>query len=41
MALSLTKIEKAHELLKNYNGSNSYIIKLRNVIFAYRLDLGL
>ena len=37
MALSLSKIEKAHELLKNYNGSNSYIIKLRNVIFAYKL----
>ena len=36
MALSLSKIEEAHKLLKEYNGNNSYIIKLKNIVVAYR-----
>ena len=36
MALSLAKIEKAYELLKNYKGDNSYIIKLKNTVIAYQ-----
>ena len=36
MALALSKIEKAYELLKNYNGSNSHIIKLKNTVIAYQ-----
>ena len=36
MALSLSKIEKAYELLKEYNGSNSYIIRLKNTVIAYQ-----
>lgn len=36
MALSLTKIEKAYELLKDYKGDNSYIIKLKNTVIAYQ-----
>ena len=36
MALALSKIEKAYELLKNYNGRNSYIIKLKNTVIAYQ-----
>jgi SWI/SNF-related matrix-associated actin-dependent regulator 1 of chromatin subfamily A len=36
MTLALSKIEKAYELLKNYNGSNSHIIKLKNTVIAYQ-----
>lgn len=36
MALALSKIEKAYELLKNYNGRNSYIIRLKNTVIAYQ-----
>ena len=36
MALSLTKIEEAHKLLREYNGNNSYIIKLKNIVVAYQ-----
>lgn len=36
MALSLTKIEEAHKLLREYNGINSYIIKLKNIVVAYQ-----
>ena len=36
MALPLTKIEKAYDLLKNYNGNNSYIISLKNTVIAYQ-----
>ena len=36
MALSLSKIEEAHKLLKEYNGNNSYIIKLKNNVVAYQ-----
>lgn len=36
MALSLTKIEKAYDLLKNYKGNNSYIISLKNTVIAYQ-----
>ena len=36
MALSLEKIEKAHKELKNYKGSNPYIINLKNIVFVYK-----
>ena len=36
MALSLDKINDAYNLLKNYNGNNSYIIRLKNSVFAYK-----
>lgn len=36
MALPLTKIEKAYDLLKNYSGNNSYIISLKNTVIAYQ-----
>ena len=36
MALSLSKIEEAHKLLREYNGNNSYIIKLKNIVVAYQ-----
>ena len=36
MALPLTKIEKAYDILKSYNGNNSYIIKLKNTVIAYQ-----
>lgn len=36
MALSLTKINKAYELLKSYNGINSYIINLKNMVYVYK-----
>ena len=36
MALPLTKIEKAYDLLKNYKGNNSYIISLKNTVIAYQ-----
>jgi SNF2 family DNA or RNA helicase len=36
MALSLEKIHKAHEILNEYEGINSYIIKLKNIVVAYK-----
>ena len=36
MALSLKKIEEAYNKLKEYNGNNSYIIKLKNTVIAYQ-----
>lgn len=36
MKNKLDNIEKVHDILKNYNGNNSYIIKLKNIVFAYR-----
>jgi len=36
MALSLDKINDAYNLLKNYNGNNSYIIRLKNSVFVYK-----
>ena len=36
MALSLEKIDNAHKLLKEYNGTNSYIIRLKNSVFVYK-----
>ena len=36
MALSLEKIDNAHKLLKEYSGTNSYIIRLKNSIFVYK-----
>ncbi len=36
MSLSLEKIEKAHKLLKEYDGENSYIIRLKNSVFVYK-----
>ena len=39
MALSLDKINDAYNLLKNYNGNNSYIIRLKNSVFAYKTKI--
>ena len=36
MALSLDKIEKAYSILKDYQGDNSYIIDLKNDVYAYK-----
>lgn len=36
MALPLTKIERAYDILKDYKGDNSYIIKLKNTVIAYQ-----
>lgn len=36
MALSLKKIEEAYNLLKEYKGTNPYIIKLKNTVIAYQ-----
>ncbi len=36
MALPLTKIERAYDILKEYKGNNSYIIKLKNTVIAYQ-----
>lgn len=36
MALPLTKIEKAYDILKEYKGNNSYITKLKNTVIAYQ-----
>lgn len=35
MAISLEKIENAYKLLKAYDGENSFLIKLKNSIYAY------
>lgn len=36
MALALEKIEEAYNILKEYNGENSYIIDLKNSVYAYK-----
>ncbi len=36
MALELKKIEEAYRLLKEYKGDNSYIIDLKNDVYAYK-----
>ena len=36
MALSIEKIENAHKLLKEYDGTNSFIIRLKNSVFVYK-----
>ena len=36
MALSLENIDNAHKLLKEYSGTNSYIIRLKNSVFVYK-----
>ena len=36
MALELNKIEKAYSVLKEYKGDNSYIIDLKNDVYAYK-----
>lgn len=36
MALSLEKISNAHKILKEYNGTNSFIIRLKNSVFVYK-----
>lgn len=38
MALSLEKIEKAYAVLKEYKGDNSYIIDLKNNVYAYKIS---
>ena len=38
MALSLEKIERAYDILKNYKGDNSYIIDLKNDVYAYKIS---
>ena len=32
----LEKIKKTYEILKNYNGENSYIVSLKNIAYAYK-----
>jgi len=36
MVLSLEKIDNAHKLLKEYNGTNPFIIRLKNSVFVYK-----
>lgn len=36
MALSLEKIQQAYNILKEYKGDNSYIIDLKNAVYAYK-----
>ena len=36
MKNSLLKTNQAYEILKNYNGNNSYIINLKNDVYAYK-----
>ena len=36
MSKSLELVNKAYQILKEYNGENSYIIDLKNSIFAYK-----
>ena len=36
MKQSLEDISKAHNLLKIYNGTNPYIINLKNQVFAFK-----
>lgn len=34
---SLAKIEQAHKILSEYKGTNPFIIKVKNIVLAYRL----
>ena len=36
MNKKLEKIKKTYEILKNYNGENSYIVSLKNIAYAYK-----
>ena len=36
MAISLEKVDKAYKVLKEYSGENSYIINLKNTVYAYK-----
>lgn len=36
MAISLANIDKAYKALKEYSGENSYIITLKNTVYAYK-----
>lgn len=36
MKNSLLKTNQAYKILKNYNGNNSYIINLKNDVYAYK-----
>ena len=36
MSLSIEKIEQAYKVLKEYKGDNSYIIDLKNSVYAYK-----
>ena len=36
MASSIENISEANRLLKNYNGSNSYLISLKNSVYVYK-----
>ena len=36
MAISLANIDKAYKTLKEYSGENSYIITLKNIVYAYK-----
>ena len=36
MAISLEKVDKAYKVLKEYSGENSYIISLKNTVYAYK-----
>ena len=36
MAISLTKVGEAYEILRGYNGINPYIIRLKNTVLAYQ-----
>ena len=33
----IEKIKKAYELLKTYDGENTFIINLKNIVYAYKL----
>jgi len=35
--MELEKVERAYKLLKEYNGENSYIINLKNSVYAYKI----
>ena len=35
MTIGLDDIKKALDILKNYNGTNTYIIYLKNGVYAY------
>ena len=37
MAISLSKIEKAYDELKNYSGDNPFIINLKNTIIIHQM----
>ena len=38
MSISLTKTNDAYKILEQYQGSNSYIINLKNNVFAYKIS---